>query len=178
MEFIKKLETTVAGWVKNLPHLPPAGQKWLAHNVWWIALIGAIASGIAVLVSLFGILLGGAAASYIYVVDPGFAAWVLLTGIVSLVFTTVRGLLLAMAVSPLQKMQKKGWVLLFISWLVNAVAVVVGAILSLSVIGFIGAILFGAIGLAISGYFIFEIHGQFAHSPRVTKVTKTSAKKA
>lgn len=176
MEFINKLETTVAGWVKNLPHLPPAGQKWLGQNVWWIALIGAIASGIAILVSLFGILLGGAAASYIYVVDPAFAAWVLISSIVSLIFTTIRGLLLAMAVNPLKNMQKKGWVLLFSSWLVNVVAVVVGAVLSLSVIGFIGAILFGAIVLAITGYFIFEIHGQFAHSPRVTKTAKTAKK--
>lgn len=176
MEFITKLETTVAGWVKNLPHLPPAGQKWLAQNVWWIVLIGAIASGIAVLISLFGLLLGGAAASYVYVIDPGFATWVLISGIVTLIFTTIRGLILAVAVTPLKNMQKKGWVLLFISWLVNALAVVVGAILSLSVIGFIGAILFGAISLAITGYFIFEIHGQFAHSARITKTAKTTKK--
>jgi hypothetical protein len=178
MEFINKLETTVAGWVKNLPHLPPAGQKWLGQNVWWIALIGAIASGIAVLVSLFGLLLGGVAASYVYVIDPGFATWVLISSVVALVFTVLKGLVLAVAVQPLKAMQKKGWVLLFIGWLIQAVAVVVGAILSLSVIGFIGSILFGAIGLAITGYFIFEIHGQFAHSPRVTKVAKTSTKKA
>lgn len=169
MEFINKLEGTIGGWVKNVPHLPPAGQKWLGQNVWWIVLIGAIASGVAILVSLFGLLLGGVTASYVYVVDPGFATWVLISSIVSLVFLTIRGIILAMAVAPLKNLKKKGWVLLFVSWLIQAVSVVVGAILSLSVIGFIGTILFGAIGLLISGYFIFEIHGQFAHVAKAAK---------
>jgi len=169
MEFINKLEATVGGWLKNVPHLPPAGQKWLGQNIWWIALVGAIASGIAVFIALTGILFGGISASFVYVIDPALAAWILIVSIVNLVFTAARGLLLALAVTPLKAMQKKGWVLLFYSWLLHVLSVVVGAVLSLSAFGFIGGILFGSIGVLISGYFLYEIHAQFAH----VKTTKT-----
>lgn len=172
MELIKKLETTVAGWVKDVPHLPAAGQKWLGENVWWIVLIGAILSGIAFLFALSALftliaLLGTVSSAY-YVV-PTVTSWAVVSGVVSLVFLVLQGLILAVAVNPLKTRQKKGWVLLFASWLLNAVAVVVNSILTLSVGGFILGILFGAIGLAIGGYFLFEIHSQFAHDKPVAK---------
>ncbi len=176
MEFTNKLETMVSGWVKNLPHLPVAGQKWLAENVWWIALIGAIVSGIGVLFGLVGLLFGGVGASFVYVIDPTLATWLVVASFVSLAFSAVRGLLLALAVTPLKAIQKKGWTYLFYTWLLQALAVVVGAVLSLSAFGFISGILLGAIGVAITGYFLFEIHGQFVHVVTKAKVTKTAKK--
>jgi len=166
MEYISKLEKIVLGWVKNVPHLPPAGQKWLAANVWWIAAIGAVVSAIAFLVSLAGLstllsLLG--AASSAYYVTGNYTSVAILSAFVSLFFLAVNGVLLGLSVKPLQNMQKKGWVLLFLTLLVEALSVVVHAVLSFSAVGFIIGILFGAIGIAIGAYFIFEIHGQFSH---------------
>lgn len=178
MEFVNKLETTIAGWVKNVPHLPVAGQKWLAQNVWWIALVGAILTGISLLISIGGlftlIALIGSAASYYYIAGAAVNSWSIVSAIVGLVILALRGLLLALSVQPLKALQKKGWTLLFLTWLLNVVSVVLGAILTLSVFGFIIGILFGAIGIVISGYFLFEIHGQFAHVARSAR--KTSAK--
>jgi hypothetical protein len=180
MEFINKLETTVVGWAKNVPHLPPAGQKWLGQNVWWIVLIGAIVSGIALLFAIGALftliaLLGAVTASYYGAyAATGVTGLTIAAAIVSLVFVVFRVILLAVSVKPLKEMQKKGWVLLFIVWLLQGLSVVISAVLSFSIAGFLLGIIFGAIGLAVSGYFLFEIHGQFAHSPRVTK----SAKKA
>lgn len=165
MEFISKLESTVAGWAKNVPHLPAAGQKWLASNVWWIVLIGAIVSGISLLValgSLFSLIaiLGSYAGTYY--VSTTATTWAVVSGIVGLVFLALYGILMALAISPLKAGQKKGWNLLFTAWLLNAVSVVINAILTFNVVGFLIAIIFGAVFLAISGYFLFEIHGQFS----------------
>ena len=166
MEFIGKLEKMVLGWAKDVPHLPPAGQRWLGSNVWWIVLIGAIFSGIAFLFALGGLftlvsLLG--AVSNSYYVTGNFTSLAIANAIISIVFLVINGLLLAFAVKPLQNKQKKGWVLLFMALLVEAVSVVISAVLTFSFVGFVVTILFGAIGLAIGAYFIAEIHGQFAH---------------
>lgn len=169
MELLTKLEHLVLKWAKSVPHLPPVARKWLGTNVWWIALIGAIVTGIIILFSLIGLLgllsvMGTVGASY-YATST-FTAWAVVTVLVSLVFAVLEGLLLFAAINPLKAKQKKGWVLLFALWLLSAVAVVVNAILTLNPFGFIGGLLFGALGLAISGYFLVEIHGEFAHVER------------
>lgn len=178
MEFISKLEKTILGWLKGVPHLPEVARKWLGDNIWWIAVIGLVLSAIAAVFSLIGILgtaslVGTIAASY-YATST-FAAWAIVTGLVSLAFLVIDIILLGLAIKPLQAKQKKGWVLLFAVWLVSAVSVVVDAILSLNPFSFVIGILFGAIWLAVSGYFLFEIHGQFAHVEK-SKGVKAAAK--
>jgi len=178
MDFINKLETTVAGWAKNVPHLPANGQKWIANNAWWIVLIGVILSGISLIVVFFGtlaaiaILAGVSAGTYNSFAGVGITGYTIVAAFIGLAFVLIRVLLMAAAISPLKALQKKGWVLLFVVWLVQAVSVVVGAVLTLSIGGFFVGIIFGAIGLAISGYFLFEIRNQFAHT------TQAAAKKA
>lgn len=184
MEFLVKLEKLVAGWAKKVPHLPTAGQKWLADNVWWIVLIGAILSGIGllfaigglfVLISLFGAV---SAAYYAPYAAVGITGITILAAVISLVFLAARVVLMGSAIKPLKEKQKKGWVLLFIVWLLQAVAIVIDAVLSLSVVGFFMTILFGAIALAVTGYFLFEIHAQFGGAPKAAKKKTTKAKKA
>lgn len=180
MEFLNKLEKTIASWVKNVPHLPPAGQKWLAQNVWWIALVGAILTGISLLIAIGGlftlIALIGSAASYYYIAGAAVNSLSIVSAIVGLVILALRGLLLALSVQPLKAQHKKGWTLLFVTWLLNIVSVVVSSILTLSIFGFIVGILFGAIGIVITGYFLFEIHSHFVHV--AGHVRKVAAKKA
>lgn len=165
METIGKLEKQILVWLQSVPHLPEVVRKWLGTNVWWIVLVGVILSGIALLSSLITIigvasLIGTVGVSYYAVAT--FTTWSIVTGLVSLAFGIVQVLLLIAAISPLKAKQKKGWVLLFASWLVGVLAMVVSAVLTLNPIGIVFGLLFGAIGVAISGYFLFEIHGQFA----------------
>ena len=171
MDFVTKLETRVLTWARNVPHLPAAGQKWLGVNMWWIVLIGAIFSGFSFLYGLSKLLtlisLIGAVSSAYYVTG-NYTSLAILNEAVNVVFITGTGLLLALAVKPLQHMQKKGWVLMFMTLLVEALSVVVGAVLSFSVVGFIINLLFGGIALAIGAYFIAEIHGQFSHHAKAT----------
>jgi hypothetical protein len=160
---IAKIENMVAGWLKPMPHLPKGGQKWLAENVWWIVLVGVIASTISLLISIGAIftyiaLVG--AYSNVYSAAAYGPGWVI-GSIVSLLFSILIIVLLATAIGSLKAGQSKGWDRLFLVLLIKAVAVVIGAVLTLNPIGFVVGILFGAIGVAISAYFTFEIRSHF-----------------
>lgn len=175
MEFLNKLEKTVFGWFKTAPNLPKDVRKWLGENVWWIAIIGVIINGINILrglsylekqASLQGTVASTWAASSVQ------SDWAILTVIVSVSFLVLEVVLLFLAIRPLREKQKKGWVLLFASWLVSGAALLVNATLTFGIFSFIITILFGAVWLAILGYFLFEIHGEFAHVERSKGVKK------
>ena len=169
MEMLAKLERKILEWVKGVPHLPESARKWLGNNIWWIAVIGAVISGIGVLsliVSLFTVIATFGSPIVSYYAAPSFLGWVIVTTAVSLFFTAVSGLLLAFAIMPLKEKQKKGWVLLFAVWLVGILSALVSAILTLNVLTIIGSVIFSAVWVAITGYLLFEIHGQFAHTEK------------
>ena len=179
MKLLHKIETTVAGWLKGVPHLPAAGQKWLATNIWWLALIAAILTGISLLVAVTGLFsLLAIVGTYVatYYVSEAVSAWAIITTLISIAFMAVSVVLLAMAITPLKELKKKGWVLLFMVWLLEVVSVVVSAVLTLNVAAAIISLLFGGIFLAIIGYFLFEIHGQFALPKKATKKSANKAK--
>lgn len=166
MELLGKLERTILGWLKDVPHLPIGVRKWIAENIWWIVVIGVVLTGISVLVlvgALFTNLSTLGSPIISYYASAAFVGWLVVTTAVSLAFVSIETVLLAFAVRPLKAKQKKGWVLLFAVWLLGILSAVVGAILTLNVLSFLGSIIFGAVWVAISGYFLFEIHGQFAH---------------
>lgn len=175
MDFLTKIEKKVLEWFKSIPNLPKSGQKWLGDNIWWLVVIGAIVTGLSALFTVGSIVtllsvLGTHVASYY--VSAQFTSWSIVTSIVSLVFLTLEAILLFAAIQPLKAKQKKGWVLLFASWLVSAASVVINAILSLNIFGFIISIIFGAVWIAVLGYFLIQIHGQFAHVERSRGVKK------
>lgn len=175
MEFLYKLEERVFGWFKGAPSLPKETRKWLGENIWWIVIVGLVVNVLNILRGLAylerQISLQGSVANT-YLVSTSASDWSIVTTSVSLVFLIVQALILFFAIQPLRDKQKKGWVLLFASWLVGGVALVANALLTLGIFSFIITILFGAVWLAISGYFLFEIHGQFAHVERSKGVKK------
>lgn len=169
MEVLAKLERTVLGWIKGIPHLPANVRKWLGTNIWWIVVISVVLGGIGLLgllMTLFGTIATLGTPFAAYYVSSTFIAWTIVTTIVSLVFLALEVLLLAFAITPLKEKQKKGWVLLFATWLLGAIAVVVNAILTLNPLTFVVNIIFGVLWLAVTGYFLFEIHNQFAHTEK------------
>ncbi len=173
MDLLSKLERKVLSWLKTTPHLPEGTRKWLGDNVWWVVAIGSVLLAITALLTLSDLLDTTSENSYVL---PGFATWLLVTGTIAFFYMAIQVVIYAFAVKPLQLKQKKGWVLLFISWLVTAFYLAIHAVLMLDVGLFIVNILLSAIILAVSGYFLFEIHGQFAHSEKSNgiKGTKTS----
>ncbi len=176
MDTLVKLEKRILSWFNTVPHLPESVRKWLGDNLWWIAVIGLVISAIGAVSVLFTTLLSSAA-SVAYVL-PTFAAWQLITGMVLLGYLVIECILLGLAIKPLQSKQKKGWVLLYLLWLVGILFVVVQAVLTLNPFLFILQVLFGAIWVAISGYFLFEVHGQFGHVIKSPGVKAEEKKKA
>lgn len=176
MEALSKLERTILGWLKNLPHLPVSVRQWLAENVWWFAVVGAVIIGIVALMLLtaFSSNLSDLSSPVrSYYASPAFLEWLIVKEIVAFVFAVLLFIPLAMAVNPLRQKVKKGWVLLFTTWLLGIISIVANSILTLNPFYFVTNIIFGAICMVVSGYLLFEIHDQFAHVER-SKGTKAA----
>lgn len=172
MSVLTNLETKTAGWLQALPHLPKGGQKWLAENVWWLAIISVVASAIGVLTIISAIIAYqtfiGTTALYdsYYAVQPYGSGWVFTT-VISLLFLIVTTAVTAAAINPLKQLSKKGWNLLFVVLIIQVVSIIINAIASLNPFAFIFSILFGAIGITIGAYFLFEIRSYFLTPAKV-----------
>lgn len=169
MDTITKLERTVLGWFKSVPHLPKFSQRWIGENIWWIIVIATIITALAALGNIFALLgnlsiLQNSIVSYY--ASASFLVWSNVVTTITLIFNAITAIILGVSVTPLREKQKKGWVLLFLAWLVTVVSSVVAAFLTLNVAGFILSLLFSGLFIVVSGYFLFEIHGEFAHTER------------
>lgn len=158
MGALNQLENTAAGWFKQAPHLPANVKKWLADNVWWLALVGVAISAFGIL-ALLPLLVGASVLTSGYAlyagVDVGrtmLASWIGLGFLVAVV------VLEAMAIMPLKAKKKQGWNLLFLALLVSILSSLVGLVVTYGVSNIFSAVLTALIG----GYFLFEIRDSFA----------------
>lgn len=173
MELVKKLENVISKWLKPIPNLPTNAQKWLADNVWWLVLISVILSVMGLIFSISALIAFWSFVPYDYygyttTLSPYGNGW-LTSALLSVIFTIVIVAITASAISPLKLLRHRGWLLLFIVYLLSALEIVVNAVLTLNVFGFITTIISGAIGLAIGGYFLFQIRHYFGTGVRVVK---------
>lgn len=157
MEYIRKLENTIAGWYKNMPHLPVNGQKWLAQNAWWLVLIWVILGAFGIFSLLMATFFASAFLSGFGPVGAVVGGLALIAVTIALLFGIVNVVLGAVAVSPLKMMQKKGWTLLFVVALLNVAAEVLAFLFDLNIFALVWGLLFVAVG----AYFLFEIRGYF-----------------
>ena len=160
MESINKLEQTVAGWLKSLPHLPDKARKWIATNIWWLEVICLIImvfvglSLIYLLMIAFGI---SAAVTTAYGVPITYTGLTVFLTILSLGLMFVSIAIMAMAINPLKSLKKRGWDLLFIVLLINCASSLISAIFSFS----FSLLISSAVGIFISAYLLFEIRSYF-----------------
>ncbi len=183
MELLAKLESYVEAQYKalKLPRLPKGGRVWLKENLWWIVLVLAILSAF----SLFGLLgalaLGSGVATYAAFtsfVVASVVGWVLIFGLVVLLFRGLDVALLAFAVKPLKEGQRKGWTLLFYVWVLGVLSVVVdlfSQLVSLNLFSFVGTGIAGVVFLGLGGYILFEIRDQFAQVSKSAGVKKRAS---
>lgn len=167
MDILRKFELTLATWYEKTPHLSPGVRKWLAENAWWIVLIGVIFSimgllGVALILGLLliGINMGlemtaGLPAGAL--INATVSGIIIIVTIISLLEFIVQTILMALAISPLQKGDKRGWDLLFLVLVINTVLMVVGNVISVN----IAALAIGLLFAAIAGYFLFELRDRF-----------------
>lgn len=186
MESIHKLEKTVAGWYKNVPHLPAGGQKWLAENVWWIALISLVLTVLSIFPMIAAVLLvggvaGGLGAAYGGAYSAALVGTALLAVWVTIAFLLLEAVILGIAISPLKDRKKKGWDMLFILALINVASVVASGLIGFNFMALVWGLLWSAVG----AYFLFEIHGHFGpkekathHAPATKKTDEKKTAKA
>lgn len=166
MDSIRRLEKTVAAWLRDMPHLPNSNRKWLADNAWWLAGIGAILGAFGAIVVLSGTLfLGGLLTprdGFASAAITGIALTAVLISVATLIIVTI---LLGMAVTPLREHSRRGWDYLFITLIIEAVSAVVGLILAFNIPNLIGNV----ISVLIGSYLLFEIYEYFGGDAIVTK---------
>lgn len=179
MELVHSLEKTLSQWYAKAPHLPVGGRKWLADNVWWLAIVGVVLSVfgalsiIGIVFAAFGLSAMVATSAYSPYVAGAFGA-VWLSALVGLASIVVTAVLLLMAVSPLKAKAKKGWMLLFIVALISLALQVVSGLVAFDFGGILVAVFWSAVG----AYFLFEIHEYFgAKAPAKTPAKAVPAKK-
>ena len=171
MATVKDIESTMARWYRNVPHLPKGGREWLADNVWWLALIGAIVSVIGLFGAiplLFALLTFDSVVNGVSIyanVNPAGRGLFTLNLFVTVIVYIVTTVILVLSVNPLRAKARRGWELLFWSLLIEFAIGAVVAIVSLAVSSLISDILAALIG----GYLLFEIRDYFGTAHRTAK---------
>ncbi len=168
MDQVTKLEVALAEQFNKLPfHLPTDVRAWIATNAWWIIIIGVVASVFSIWGSLQVLFFAQSTIDSAYeaarqygITMPAYSnpmadvsLWI---GIIVFVAVLV---LQVKAINPLRSMSKRGWDLVFLSMLIS----LAGSFLTSVIIGSVLSGLFGLIlGIAIGGFFLFEIRSNFA----------------
>lgn len=175
MKDIYKLETFIASWYKDVPHLSKTSQVWLAENVWWLALIGVIlgATGIFGVLSI-ALVTGVALIALGGVYGAILSGVMLIAALLFLALAIACLVLTALSISPLKAGLKKGWTLLFAVALVNVVALALNFLTRFDLFGLVWGLLMTALG----GYLLFEIRDHFVSTGKSAKRQKPSPKKA
>jgi hypothetical protein len=169
MESLRNLEVVVASWYKSAPHLPKDGQRWLADNAWWLALLGLILGSLGILSVLLGVLLAGTLLAGVGgPIGAAIGGIAFFAVFVSLAFAIADMVITAMAISPLKAKQKRGWSLLFLMALINVLSLAVSFLFQLNLFSLIWGLLFAAVG----GYFLFEVRDYFVGSKTARRHTE------
>lgn len=154
----ERVVVKVAAFYRHAPRLPTAAKEWIARNVWWIVLIGAIIGGLGALslalITLFGgIFLAGA----VFLFTAKFGGLALLISVLLVAALLANTIVLIMAIIPLKTQARKGWNLLVVSLTLNLAVAVLTIVLKQDLVPFIWNVLWVGIG----GYLLFEIQEYF-----------------
>lgn len=154
MEFIKKIEK----YFKDLPHLPKNLTEALVNFSPVLAIIGAVLSAIAGLMSLKFAVFGPMGSEFLRAVGVDYSG-LRLSSLVMAVYQALSAVLLYLAYKPLKSRKLIGWIYTF--WLVvlgivfQVVSLFLGHFNTSSVLGIV-------IGMAISFYMLFELKPFFS----------------
>ncbi|NTW61518.1 hypothetical protein HGB24_02425 [Candidatus Saccharibacteria bacterium] len=185
METVKKLESTIEEILKPIPHMPTNWRKWLAVNAWWMAAISAILMILAAITTIGMIFTAlsylGALNSYSqsifgYAISQAYVqySWpMVISSVISIASMAISTVIYYKAITPLKLMDKKGWDLLFLGFVINMGLSLIGDLVAFGQVSFIGNVVGTLIGAAVGAYVIFETkmyyHGAKAKSAQKTE---------
>lgn len=164
MDLVDKVERTLGAWYGRLPQLPQKLRLWIADNMWWIMLIGAVVM-VAGLLSVLGVLLLGTMLLSVFAGVYGHVVGVIVAmlALVWITLYTVDMVLLFMAISPLKAHELRGWRLLFYGFLLGVAVEITYVFVSADVASFIWSMIVTAFG----GYVLYQVRDHFAVASEV-----------
>jgi len=149
------LEKFFMGFYKLTPNLSKNSRKYLANYFYLIAIAWLIFQivGLVRLSAAIGIV------SFVQVADSTYS---LSTGIVlfiavSLVIQILQIILSAMAILPLKSLQRSGWELMFGSFLIGVITLVVNWAVATDLMGSLKTV----VVVGVSGYLLYEVKSFF-----------------
>lgn len=177
MKLVKSIEKQIAEWLKDLPHLPEKGQKWIAENIWWLSTLYVVLATVAIVIIVCGLaisaLLGAKVGTMVLVY--GNSTFFVILSILTFLLLIATVVIVGVAIQPLKRLQKAGWDLLLLVFLIN----IVGSLISLIIDWGIRPLLSTIIFTLIEVYILFEIRSFFVGSEPIkfTPKRKTVAAK-
>lgn len=165
-KYIESIDKKLEKALRPLPSLPRKVVAVLSDYLWVLTAIGAVLMVLGILSSFYAIsaylsFMGNMSAYAGIYMQPVYSPLWLVSSILSIGFSALIAYLYFIAVAPLREMKAYGWNLLLVAFLVAGVQVVVNALLSLNVFGFIFSILFAAIFYGIGAYLLYQVKPHF-----------------
>lgn len=158
MERIAKIESVIGEWYGSLPHLPATVRQWLADNSWWMAAVMVAIGGLVIFFILMPLLLLGALfAGIAGVIGAAVGGILVLLAIIWMLLAIVSIVLLAIAIRPLRRHEKRGWNLLLVVLLINVAAIILKVMFDFEPASF----MFGLLMASLVGYLLFEMRDHF-----------------
>lgn len=139
-----KLESVLADFFKNFPHLPEGGRKFLVDVSPYVALVFGI-------LGVIGLVTGGILTTGLAILTLGASLPLLIVMLISL----ASAIFLLMAYKGLAARTKKGWDYAFYSEILSVISGVVSMVLMFG--GFVGTFVSALIGF----YILFEIRDHY-----------------
>lgn len=165
MVLVQKIEKSLENVFKDAPALPANAKKNLVAAWPWIALLFGVIQ-VAAAWALWRLLdavqpfvnISNQLSSYYGGAKVGYSSFDKTAIYLGIAVLLVDGVILLMAFSPLQKLQKRGWDLLFLGSVLNVLYSVVAVFISGR--GF-GSFIMGLIGSALGFYLLFQIKDSY-----------------
>lgn len=165
MTALKQLESTIGGLFKNAPALPESSKKSLVGAWPWIALI----FGVLQLLAAWGLWslvryaerineVGSTLSLYYTGQAAGLSSMDKTVIYLAIAVLVIDGVILLMAYPELKKKTSKGWDLLFLGSVINAVYAVVSLFIDDRGVG---SFIFSVLGSAIGFYLLFQVRDKY-----------------
>ena len=173
MEQVHKLETKLGEFFKPLPALPKDSKEALVKAWPWIALVFGVLQ-VAAAWGLWGLVrwsdrVVNVFSSYYTAAGVGYSSSERMVIYLALIVLLVDGVILLMAFPELKKRSRRGWDLLFIGALLNALYSVVSIFIDARGMS---SLVMGALSTAVGLYLLYQVREKYGS----TKSSHTDSK--
>lgn len=166
MKWLQSAEAKLAELFAKVPDLPSSARRVLGANIWWIVIIVAIINGLTLFVKFKNAVTSAVYFSnnQIYILSPTQSNILATNYWLVFVFGLASTILLFAAIAPLRRMQRSGWLMLFVYELLGALLLLIGIFVELAVYGnFPVGTLLSIVMILLELYILFQIRGEFRH---------------